>query len=63
MEGGGVAMFNDPYPDGWNIDAKRLSDKRYDPKGKVIHFYQSGCFDTTVDKEIKVLRKMQMTFI
>jgi hypothetical protein len=49
MQGGGRAMFNDYYPDGWHVTARRLNDDRsYNPKGEIIQFYQSGCFTTNI---------------
>lgn len=49
MGGGGVAMFNDVYPDGHHVYALHLQT------GEKIDFYQSGCFSNLVKSPIKVI--------
>jgi len=64
MEGGGTGHgSHDVYPDGWHVIARRLSNKNnYDPKGKTIDFYQSGCF-TNLKPEVEIVGKMKKVFI
>jgi hypothetical protein len=53
LEGGGRAMFNDYYPDGWHVHAVRLINELPSTKKEdIIHFYQSGSF-TAMNEEIK----------
>jgi len=41
MEGGGTAMWNDNYPDVPCVYARKLGkDDEYNPKGKLVRFYQ-----------------------
>ncbi len=62
MEGGGTVMFNDHYPDGWHITARKLNkDSTYCPDGILINFYQSGSF-SIVHESVETLRKMELTF-
>ena len=59
LGGGSGPCRHDPYPDGWNVKARRLSDDAsYDPKGKLIDFYQSGSFTNKV-REVTVVGKME----
>jgi hypothetical protein len=46
--GGGIAMSNDRYPDGHQVTARKLKDGKYDPHGKKLVFYQSGCFSNEI---------------
>jgi len=65
MEGGGTGMGpGDVYPDGWAVYARRLHDDgTYDPKGEVIMFYMSGCFNNMVYMEdIEIVGKMKRQF-
>lgn len=63
MEGGGTAMFNDYYPDGWHVKARRLDSNRdYEPNGELIRFYQSGCFTTNIG-DVELVEKMRMAFL
>jgi hypothetical protein len=64
MEGGGTGHGpHDIYPDGWHVEATKLDkDGNYDPDGKRIDFYQSGCF-TGMIEEVKVVDRMRMTFV
>lgn len=65
MEGSGTGHGpHDVYPDGRHIIARRLTKNgRYNPRGEQIEFYMSGAFTHMVDvKDIKILRKMQLTF-
>lgn len=64
MTGGGPAHGpNDIYPDGWQVTARRLrSDDSYDPKGELIRFYQTGCFNCMVKNPV-VVGKKRLTFI
>jgi hypothetical protein len=63
MTGGGKAMFNDEYPDGWEITARRLKGSgAYDEKGELIRFYQSGCFNCMI-KKVTVVGKMRRIFV
>jgi hypothetical protein len=63
MEGGGTGHGpNDIYPDGWHVFARRLSvENTYDPKGELINFYQSGCFNSLV-KDVEVVGKMNKKY-
>jgi hypothetical protein len=56
MQGGGTGHGpNDIYPDGWHVEARRLNEKNeYDPRGEVIEFYQTGCFNCMVPLVNKV---------
>jgi len=67
MEGGstgGGMNGHDDYPDGWHINARRLKNSVYDPKGEEIEFYMSGCFNCLIPPErVKIIRKMKKTFI
>jgi hypothetical protein len=60
MEGGGTAHGpHDIYPDGWHIKARALkAGNKYDPKGREIEFYQSGCF-SHMRTNIKPLGKLK----
>lgn len=63
MEGGGTAMFNDYYPDGWHVKARRLGpNENYDSDGELIRFYQSGCFTTNIG-DVELVEKMRMAFL
>ena len=45
-EGGGTGMgSHDVYPYGWRVTARRLKKGRFDPRGKLVSFYQTGCFN------------------
>ena len=49
LEGGGRAMFNDYYPDGWHVHAVRLiNGVPSTEKEDIVHFYQSGSFTATI---------------
>jgi hypothetical protein len=62
LTGGGVAMFNDHYPDGHRVTARLLKDGKYDPKGRKIVFYQSGCFSGMILMDmITLIGKMNKT--
>jgi hypothetical protein len=63
LEGGGTAHGPyDVYPDGWHITARRLfKNGKYNPKGEVIDFYMTGCFNYMIEK-VKIVDKMQMCF-
>lgn len=59
--GGGMSGHDD-YPDGWKITARQLDKKgKYSKNGRVVSFYQSGCFNAT-NENVPVLRKMKMGF-
>ena len=63
MQGGGAAHGpGDFYPDGWHVQARRLSDSgTYDPNGEVISFFMSGSFTNKIElKDVRVVGKMQM---
>ncbi|QQG41873.1 MAG: hypothetical protein HYV90_01005 [Candidatus Woesebacteria bacterium] len=65
MEGGGTGMGpHDVYPDGWLINARRLSKAGvYDPDGEVIRFYMSGSFTCMVlPVDVAIVRHMKMSF-
>jgi hypothetical protein len=63
MAGGGSAMFNDHYDDGWYVQARRLDDKgEYNPEGELIRFYQSGCF-TNKAEEVELVGNMRRVFV
>ena len=59
-EGGGHGMGDhDVYPDGWRVTARQLNKNgSYNPRGKKVTFYQSGCF-SAMNKDVKVIRKME----
>ena len=61
--GGGTGMGpHDVYPDGWKVIARKLKrDGTYNPEGRIISFYQSGCF-TAMNEYVPRIRKMKMTF-
>jgi hypothetical protein len=63
MDGGGSTGYpGDFYPDGWHVTARRLSDDRkYNPDGELISFYQSGCFNCMVE-EVEVIGRMKKSF-
>jgi hypothetical protein len=63
MDGGGTGHGpHDVYPDGWHVKARRLADDgSYDPRGEVIEFYQSGCFNCMVE-EVSVVGRMRQSF-
>lgn len=63
MTGGGTGHdLHDVYPDGWEVRARVLNkDGTYNPKGRVVCFYQSGCFNCMIEL-VRVVRKMRMTF-
>lgn len=66
LTGGGHGHgFNDIYPDGWNISARRLNkDGSYSESNEIINFYTTGCFNCLINiKDIKILGKMKMQFI
>ena len=55
LEGGGRAMFNDYYPDGWHVHAVRLINGAPSTKKEdIIHFYQSGSFTATITDIIPI---------
>jgi hypothetical protein len=55
LEGGGRAMFNDYYPDGWHVYAVRLIDGVCSTKKEdIVHFYQSGSFTATIKDIIPI---------
>jgi hypothetical protein len=60
--GGGMSGHDD-YPDGWHVTAKKLGsmsvgERKYNPEGFEISFYQSGCFSCMMPN-VEVQRKMQ----
>lgn len=62
MTGGGSGHgYNDYYPDGHQVRARKLNeDGSYDPDGTVVEFYQSGCFNNTIlPGEVEVHRRME----
>lgn len=63
MGGGGTAMFNDYYPDGWQVTARKFNGGDYNPNGEVITFYQSGAFNTRIDTPIQVWGKMKQKWV
>ncbi len=59
MEGGGTAMFNDYYPNGWHVKAKKLdANGTYNDTAEEISFYQSGAFTAMIETK-EVIRKMK----
>ena len=64
MEGGGTGHGpHDIYPDGWHVEAQLLDKNgNYNPDGKKIDFYQSGCFNNMIE-EVQVTGKMERTFV
>jgi hypothetical protein len=61
MEGGSTGGLQES-PNGWHVTARQLNrDGTYNPRGNVITFYQSGDFNTMVEK-VKVIGKMKMEF-
>jgi hypothetical protein len=62
-QGGGIGHGpNDVYPDGWYVEARRLTeDGKYDSEGEVIRFYQTGCFNCMVENP-EIVGKMKMSF-
>lgn len=62
FSGGGTAMFNDVYPDGHKVTARKLTnDGKYNRSGRVVSFYQSGCFNA-MNRDVPVVRQMKMAF-
>lgn len=60
--GGGTGHGpHDVYPDGWYVKARKLKNKKYDPNGPVISFYQSGSF-TAMNLNVPVVRRMAICF-
>jgi hypothetical protein len=63
-EGGGMAMFNDYYPDGHRVFCKRLKDGKYDEDGDEVNFYQSSGFTAMIlPDEIQAIRTMKSSFV
>lgn len=63
LAGGGTGHGpHDVYPDGWYISARKLKNGKYDPKGMVVLFYQSGCF-TAMNVDVPVIKTMKMSFV
>lgn len=61
LGGGGTAMFNDHYADGWCLLARRLNDDgSWNPEGELVKFSQTGCFSTTV-KSVHHTRFMDLS--
>ena len=64
LDGGGVAMFNDVYPDGHHVYCKKLKDGKFDADGIEINFYQSGAFTAMIlSNEISPIRTMSAKFV
>lgn len=63
MDGGGTGHGpGDKYPDGYHVVARKLNkDGKYNPNGKEINFYQSGCF-SVVNEHVQVVRTMKELF-
>lgn len=61
--GGGIGMGkHDVYPDGHKITARKLTKSgKYDPKGRRVSFYQSGCFNA-MNPIVPVVRTLKMSF-
>ncbi len=64
---GGGSEPNDPipYPDGWHVVAKRLSDGRvWNPDGEEIQFYMNGCFMNMIPpRSVKIVGQMRLAFV
>lgn len=63
MTGGGIAMFNDPYPDAWHVTARRLlASKQYSPYTPDITFTQNtNCYNNCIEGVV-IVGKMYRTF-
>lgn len=64
--GGGTGHGpHDVYPDGHEVTAKRIgADGNYDPRGKAIQFYQSGCFGGMIPPaDVRSVGRMRQTFV
>lgn len=62
MDGGGGSVY-DRFPDGWHATARALKrDGTYNPRGRIIDFYQSGSF-TNMRPEVKVVGQAKVTFV
>lgn len=60
MDGGGISMFNDIFPDAWTVIARLLIDNKYDPTSKVITFTQhTTCYNNKIDGIKKVGKMMK----
>lgn len=61
MAGGGIAMFNDRYPDGHRLTLRKLKRGTNEINWKVPErqFYQSGCFvDEVMLPSPKLVRRL-----
>lgn len=61
MTGGTGPGAHDPYPDGWEVIARRLNqDGSYNRYGELIQFYLSGCFKNQIDaNDVEILGNMK----
>ena len=64
MEGGGhqleMSGHHSYFPDGWHVTARQLKkDGEYNSSGRLIDFYQSGCFCDMIE-EVTVVGKMKV---
>ena len=60
--GGSGHGFNDTYPNGHEVTAKRLSQEgQYDPDGEEVSFYQTGSFCQMLE-DVEKTRTMRMSF-
>lgn len=64
MSGGGVAMFNDTYPDAWHVWARKLHDDgTYNPDRRLFKFTQNtNCYNSVIDGVEKV-GQMKKTYV
>lgn len=60
MSGGGMDRFS-YVADGHLVTCRRLKDGKFDPKGGMISFYQTGSF-TAVISNIAAVRHMEPTY-
>jgi hypothetical protein len=69
--GGGVAMFNDEYPDGWQVRYEVIEEKAlrtmagvHTVSDNIGTFYMSGCFNNIISvDDIVIIGKMKPCFV
>ncbi len=61
MTGGGRAHANDVYPDSWHVEARKLTNTKYNPKAKLIEFTQhTNCYNDVIEG-VKQVGRMKKT--
>jgi hypothetical protein len=61
-DGGGMGMGpHDTYSNGHHVFCKKLNKGKFDKDAVEVNFYQTGAF-TAMIRDIKVIRKMQVSY-